>query len=184
MGSIGFAEIAVIAVIALLILGPDRLPGAARQVGKALAQLRGMTAGVKRDFEEAIEGTEIRSALDEIRGTVDELNPRRVVNEALSTSGTSTFTMASGSVVDVSTTNGVSTVVDRDAASQAAALIPPPDADIARPAEPGPTAESGGSAVPPADPFLKAFPPIPRKEDAPAPPLPGSGFHDVLLDDD
>ncbi|HET7476562.1 MAG TPA: Sec-independent protein translocase protein TatB [Dermatophilaceae bacterium] len=56
MGSIGPAEILVVLVVALVVLGPNRLPDAARQVGKALAELRKMTAGVQ---------AEVRSAFNE-----------------------------------------------------------------------------------------------------------------------
>jgi Tat protein translocase TatB subunit len=40
MGSLGAPEILVILVVALLVLGPNRLPEAARQAGRALAEVR------------------------------------------------------------------------------------------------------------------------------------------------
>ncbi len=40
MGSLGFWEIVGLAVIALFVFGPERLPGMARNVGKTLASLR------------------------------------------------------------------------------------------------------------------------------------------------
>ena len=45
MGSVGFPEVVVILFVALIVLGPDKLPGAARQVGKALAEFRRITSG-------------------------------------------------------------------------------------------------------------------------------------------
>ncbi|MGH9188645.1 MAG: Sec-independent protein translocase subunit TatA/TatB [Acidimicrobiales bacterium] len=53
--SLGPAEILVILVVALIVLGPKRLPEAGRQVGKALAEVRRWSQGVQ---------TEIRSAID------------------------------------------------------------------------------------------------------------------------
>lgn len=44
MGNLGFTEIAVIAVIALLVFGPERLPELARQAGKMLARFREETS--------------------------------------------------------------------------------------------------------------------------------------------
>jgi len=38
--SLGPAEILVILLVALIVLGPNKLPGAARQVGKTLAEVR------------------------------------------------------------------------------------------------------------------------------------------------
>ena len=40
MGSIGPAEILVVLVVALIVLGPSRLPSAARSVGKAVGEFR------------------------------------------------------------------------------------------------------------------------------------------------
>jgi sec-independent protein translocase protein TatB len=180
VGSIGFPEIAVIVVIALLVLGPDRLPGAARQVGQALAQLRNMSAGLKRDFEEAVDGTDLRQTFDDIKSTVDELNPRRVVQDALSPN---TFTMASGDVVEVTTgANGSVSVID---SAPPPSSILPPDADVQRSAD---TWSANGldpdqPSEPADDPFLKAFPHIPRADQTPAPVIAGNGFVDILMDE-
>jgi len=53
--SLGPAEIVVILVVALIVLGPKRLPEAGRQVGKALAEVRRWSSDVR---------SEIRSAVD------------------------------------------------------------------------------------------------------------------------
>ena len=54
MGSIGAPEILVILVVALLVLGPDRLPDAARQVGRVLAELRRMSSGFQAELRDAM----------------------------------------------------------------------------------------------------------------------------------
>lgn len=53
MGSIGPLEVVVILVVALLVLGPHRLPDAARSVGKAMAELRRMTTGFQSEVRDA-----------------------------------------------------------------------------------------------------------------------------------
>ena len=53
MGSIGPAEILVVLVVALIVLGPTRLPDAARSMGKALAELRRVSSGVQAEVREA-----------------------------------------------------------------------------------------------------------------------------------
>jgi sec-independent protein translocase protein TatA len=53
--SLGPAEILIVLVVALIVLGPKRLPEAGRQVGRALAELRRWSQGVQ---------TEIRSVMD------------------------------------------------------------------------------------------------------------------------
>jgi sec-independent protein translocase protein TatB len=119
VGSVGFSEIAVIAVLALFVLGPDRLPQAARAIGKAIAEFRRLTSGARADLEEALDATGMRDTLAEIRGTVDELNPRRIVADSLRAVEPSYGTQASSFVNDDVPQGSVSDVV------------PPPDADVA-----------------------------------------------------
>lgn len=53
MGSIGPLEVLVVLVVALVVLGPNRLPDAARSVGKAMAELRRMTSGFQAEVRDA-----------------------------------------------------------------------------------------------------------------------------------
>lgn len=55
MGSIGAPEILVVLVVALLVLGPNRLPEAARQVGRAMAEMRRMSAGFQAEMRDAMQ---------------------------------------------------------------------------------------------------------------------------------
>jgi len=57
VGSIGPMEIMVILVAGLLVLGPKRLPEAARQIGKAMAELRRVTGGFQAEIKDAFENT-------------------------------------------------------------------------------------------------------------------------------
>jgi sec-independent protein translocase protein TatB len=63
MFGLGMGEIMVILIVALLVLGPDKLPGAAKSIGKGLRELRKHT----RDLQETIEQDE------HLGGTVREL---------------------------------------------------------------------------------------------------------------
>lgn len=58
--SLGPAEILVILVVALIVLGPARLPQAGRQVGKALAEVRRWTRDVQSDVRSAFDVEEKR----------------------------------------------------------------------------------------------------------------------------
>jgi sec-independent protein translocase protein TatA len=53
--SLGPAEIVVILVVALIVLGPKRLPEAGRQVGKALSEVRRWTQDVKYEMSRAFD---------------------------------------------------------------------------------------------------------------------------------
>ena len=65
MFDIGFWELCLIAVVALLILGPERLPSAARTAGKWIGKIRGMVANVKSEIDRELQLDEIRSKMKE-----------------------------------------------------------------------------------------------------------------------
>ena len=75
MFNIGGGEFLVIAVIALIVLGPQRLPEAARQVGKVMGDLRRLSSGFQNELKGALEESE-RAA---------ETGPRRDVLAAAAT---------------------------------------------------------------------------------------------------
>jgi Tat protein translocase TatB subunit len=169
VGSVGFPEITVIVILALFVLGPDRLPQAARSIGKALAEFRRLTDGARRDLEEAIDTTELRNTFNEIKGTVDSMNPRRVVTDSLRSvdSGGSGDSSTRSMFQDSPDIDNNAFPSADDAVRPAASLIPPPDADV-------PEADSahGGFVITDAPVARVAAPSVP------------SGFHDVLLDDE
>ncbi len=51
MFGLGFGEIVIIAILALLLLGPDRLPEAAKTLGKTLRDVRRATDDIKGQIE-------------------------------------------------------------------------------------------------------------------------------------
>lgn len=56
MGSIGAPEILVVLLIALIFLGPERLPGAAKSLGKAVGDFRRVTGGIQAEVRDAVDG--------------------------------------------------------------------------------------------------------------------------------
>jgi Tat protein translocase TatB subunit len=65
-GSIGGSEFLLIAVLALLLFGPRKLPQIGRSIGRALAEFRGATHEFKSSLEREVE-------LDELRETKNGL---------------------------------------------------------------------------------------------------------------
>jgi sec-independent protein translocase protein TatB len=72
MFDIGFSELVVIGLIALIVLGPKRLPEVARTAGRWMAQLRRFVADVKSDLDREINNgdlTELRRLKQELSDT-------------------------------------------------------------------------------------------------------------------
>ncbi len=63
MFDIGFLEMAVVAVVALLVLGPERLPGAVRMAGLYIGRIKRSLADVRSQVEREMGADEIRQAL-------------------------------------------------------------------------------------------------------------------------
>jgi len=60
MFGMGFTEILIIAVIAILFLGPDKLPGAMVDIAKFFKNVKSTIGSVKDSIEEEINVTEIK----------------------------------------------------------------------------------------------------------------------------
>jgi len=54
MSGIGFSELLILFLIGLIVLGPERLPRAANQLGTWLGQARRMTRVMKRQLEDEV----------------------------------------------------------------------------------------------------------------------------------
>lgn len=74
MGNLGFWELALVAVIALVVFGPDRLPDLARQAGKFLARLRQETS---RSVQELKQAAEVGDLDRELKGLSRDLRDVR-----------------------------------------------------------------------------------------------------------
>ncbi len=55
MFEIGFSELLLVGVVALLVLGPERLPVAARTLGRGLGQARRAMNGLRAQMEREID---------------------------------------------------------------------------------------------------------------------------------
>jgi len=64
MFDVGFWELTVIALVALVVIGPERLPKVARTVGLWLGRGRRFVAGVKADIDKEIRAEELKEILD------------------------------------------------------------------------------------------------------------------------
>ncbi|CAD5375379.1 Sec-independent protein translocase protein TatB [Pseudomonas sp. OF001] len=63
MFDVGFSELLLVALVALVVLGPERLPGAARTAGLWIGRLKRSFAAIKTEVEREIGADEIRLQL-------------------------------------------------------------------------------------------------------------------------
>ncbi|MYH91702.1 MAG: twin-arginine translocase subunit TatB, partial [Gammaproteobacteria bacterium] len=59
MFDVGFWELTIIGVVALIIVGPERLPGLARTAGLWIGKARRMVTDVKRDIDRELKASEL-----------------------------------------------------------------------------------------------------------------------------
>lgn len=86
MFDVGFWELALIGVIALLVVGPERLPAMARSAGLWVGRIRRYVSHVKDDIEREIRAEELREVMREssrIESLDEELNETRDTLEAV-----------------------------------------------------------------------------------------------------
>ena len=78
MFDIGFSELCLVALISLLVIGPEKLPKVARIVGFWIGKTRSTMASLKAEIREELHAEEIRQSLKqqtgmkEIKDVLDE----------------------------------------------------------------------------------------------------------------
>ena len=68
MGNVGFPELIVIFVVALLVFGPKRLPELGRSLGRGLSEFRRASSELKSSIEREIQAAEVEQVLAEKPG--------------------------------------------------------------------------------------------------------------------
>jgi sec-independent protein translocase protein TatB len=67
MFDIGFTELVVIGLVALIVIGPERLPRVARTVGHLIGRLQRYVADVRADINREMELEELRKMRDSVQ---------------------------------------------------------------------------------------------------------------------
>lgn len=77
MFDVGFAEVLLLSLVALVVLGPERLPRIARTLGGLTRRARSSWLSLKRSIEAEMRAEELKKPLEnfkqEFRSTVDEV---------------------------------------------------------------------------------------------------------------
>lgn len=124
MFDIGFSEMIVIAIVALVVIGPERLPRVARTAGLLLGRLQRYVSDVKSDINREIQLDELKKLQSEIRDSA------RSVEQSL-TSGVQEVRQTAQSVSESLTPAAAPAQPASPGDAQAPAAAPP----VAVPAE-------------------------------------------------
>jgi len=135
MFDIGFWELALIGVVALLVVGPDRLPALARTVGLWVGRIRRYVSTVRDDIEREIQADELKSLLSK----TDDLNPLKdIIEETTNTIGEANKELSGAAVLDATDpddsddeTGADALTPDSAATKLGEALSTPSDDDVA-----------------------------------------------------
>lgn len=128
MFDVGFSEMMVIAVVALVVIGPERLPRVARTLGHLFGRMQRYVNDVKADINREIELDELRKFKDQFQDAAQgvENTIRDGVDEANSEVDSIGTVITSGAVV-------------QDAAAESA----PPVHEVSRTADAGTPVPAG-----------------------------------------
>jgi sec-independent protein translocase protein TatB len=118
MFEIGFTELLLVGIVALIVLGPDRLPGAVRTAGLWIGRIKRSFSAIKAEVEREIGADEIRRQLhnEQILELEREMNAmKQSINAPLGslTETPSTATPAAEPAAPASTSTSTSTSQDK-----------------------------------------------------------------------
>jgi len=193
MFDVSFTELLTIGVVALIVIGPERLPKVARTVGHLLGRAQRYVSDVKSDIRREMELEELRNLRKEmedaarslettVRTNVDDLNKGfNEVQQTVEEAAREVKAAASESLPEPSA----------DAAADTAAIgtdaghgqpAPEPQAPRPAPTAAGPAAAATAAATPAAEPGAAAGEPAPAQDALPDhDPAQGSLFPADLL---
>jgi sec-independent protein translocase protein TatB len=139
MFDVGISEIAVIGVVALVVLGPERLPKVARTAGHMFGRLQRYVANVKADINREMEMSDLSKVKEEVQSAVKSFE--QTVHE------------------HANAVNAEAAAIEKSAAGTVAQAAPP--APVAQSQIDLLTAQEAG--LPPAQPQTPAAPAVERK---------------------
>ena len=125
---IGYQELLLVLVLLLVVVGPDRLPQMAYQIGRAVRTMQGYARAVRDEFRDEIDYLDEQYKV--VKGQVDEAQQvLRTENARLNAELRDVSSSVESTVALATTDNPVPGVA-------AAAIDPPPSDSPAEPAKP------------------------------------------------
>jgi sec-independent protein translocase protein TatB len=73
MFDVGFSEMLLVGLIALLVFGPERLPKVAREAARWVKKFRAMASSVKQEIDRELQLQELKEAMDKQKRQMDAM---------------------------------------------------------------------------------------------------------------
>ncbi|WMS42415.1 Sec-independent protein translocase protein TatB [Acuticoccus sp. MNP-M23] len=83
MFDISWTEIMVVAVIAIIVVGPKELPGMLRAFGKTFGQVRRTAREFQSTFNDALREAERQAGIDEVKNDIGKMDPTKDLRKTL-----------------------------------------------------------------------------------------------------
>ena len=159
MFDLAWSEIAVIAVVAVVIIGPKDLPEAIRGVAKGVQKLRRMAGEFQQQADELVREAkldDVRNSIHEMKSTINDIRSFDIkgeIGKAVDADGTLQKTMADDPLRDTFMPPAPYVAPEIPPAPDAPAFVPPMVARFSAPLPPAPEAAPAppaSSSTPPA----------------------------------
>ena len=106
MFDIGFWEILLIAVLTMIIVGPEKLPGVAKTAGRWFGKTRRFIEGVKTEVEQELDVTELKRMMHNQEVQINELTQKLsnpdILDEEIESITSSVYSIEEETAVDAS----------------------------------------------------------------------------------
>ena len=104
MFDIGFWELLLIMVLAMIVIGPEKLPGAARTAGRWVGKARRFVEGVKTEVAEEFDVTELKRMIHNQEVQLGELSQKlknpKILDDELETLTSSVYSIEDDVIED------------------------------------------------------------------------------------
>ena len=117
MFDIGFWELLLIAVMTMIIVGPEKLPGVAKTAGRWVGKTRRFIEGVKTEVEQEFDVTELKRMMHNQEVQINELTQKLskpdILDEEIESITSSVYSIEDEITEDKTTTDTVQDELDQ-----------------------------------------------------------------------
>ena len=83
MFDIGWSELLVVGLVALIVVGPKELPGMMKRNGQMIRAAKNTASNFQRQFEQAMDEGEIGELKESVKGIRDDLDPHKIMGDVV-----------------------------------------------------------------------------------------------------